>query len=208
MPKINTEVIKIKDRYVVEFVQDKDCVMDCNTIEDLSRYLDKDPHPEYRLVNALTINGSFILIWELQKEAETEPETTVKMKKIRKAEAEDIVVELKTLKDFEINDKLFQLAQAEESNNQIIVAKNKLHPEGDFIRLNKPIVLSYELRQEAIKDIKNPELLSLKADLDLEIEVKAVIKYIKWKFNITEEDITGKIKPDEHLPSARGIENS
>ncbi len=127
------------------------------------------------------------------------------------------MVELKTLKDIEINDRLFQLAQAEESNNQIIVARNKLHPEGDFIRLTKPIVISSELRQEAIRDIKalyqkrdytlkeaqkSPNSIGCCTNYPLcsmgggflvcsedKEQIEPIIKYIMWKFNITEEDL-------------------
>ena len=56
-------------------------------------------------------------------------------------------------------------------------------------KLRHPARIELQLRQEVIKDIENPELLSLMADLDFEVEIKAVMKYIKWKFNITSKDL-------------------
>ena len=39
----------------------------CNTVEDLARYLDSNPHPKYHLVSVNMNNGSYTLIWELTK---------------------------------------------------------------------------------------------------------------------------------------------
>jgi len=50
-------------RYIVEHHQFG--VSGCETVEDLTRYLEKNPHPEYRLVNCQWISGTYQLVWEL-----------------------------------------------------------------------------------------------------------------------------------------------
>ena len=44
------------------------CVSGCNTKEDLSRYLAKNPYPEYRLVSTNWMNGNWHLVFELKDE--------------------------------------------------------------------------------------------------------------------------------------------
>ena len=39
----------------------------CNTTEDLARYLDSDPHPEYHLVSCNWMNGIWHMVWELKE---------------------------------------------------------------------------------------------------------------------------------------------
>jgi hypothetical protein len=51
------------NRYIVEYHQFG--VRGCETVEDLTRYLEKNPHPEYRLVNCQWISGTYQLVWEL-----------------------------------------------------------------------------------------------------------------------------------------------
>lgn len=45
-----------------------ECVRGCNTTEDLARYLNADPHPEYRLVSTNWMNGTWHLVFELKEE--------------------------------------------------------------------------------------------------------------------------------------------
>ena len=52
-------------KYIVERGVPKS-VPNCNTVEELQRYLKKVPHFEYRLVSAQFINGNFVIIWELR----------------------------------------------------------------------------------------------------------------------------------------------
>ena len=41
-------------------------VSGANTVEDLKRYLDTDPHPDYRLANMSWLHsGSILMVWEL-----------------------------------------------------------------------------------------------------------------------------------------------
>ena len=54
-----------KMKYIVEH-DISGMVRGCETVEDIQRYLNTDPHPEHRLVS-LTFNyGGIILIWELK----------------------------------------------------------------------------------------------------------------------------------------------
>lgn len=54
-------------KYIVEYGVPGG-VIDCNTVEDLERYLIKVPHPIYRLVNTQFVHGNYIIIWELKNE--------------------------------------------------------------------------------------------------------------------------------------------
>ena len=54
-----------KKRYIVEYGTDIGGVAGCQTYQDLQRYLDTNPHPDYRLVS-FQHNGSFMLVWELK----------------------------------------------------------------------------------------------------------------------------------------------
>ena len=56
-----------KQKYIVE-KKIPDCIPNCNTVEDLQRYLDKVPHFEYRLVSCQFVNGNYIMVWELKDE--------------------------------------------------------------------------------------------------------------------------------------------
>jgi len=51
------------NRYIVEHHEFG--VRGCETVEDLTRHLEKNPHPEYRLVNCQWISGTYQLVWEL-----------------------------------------------------------------------------------------------------------------------------------------------
>lgn len=55
-----------KNRYICLYGIPK-CVKGSNTVEDLSRYLDTDPHPNYRLVSCNLINGNWHLVFELKE---------------------------------------------------------------------------------------------------------------------------------------------
>ena len=54
-----------KLKYIVENGV-PECVPNCNTVEDLQRYLNGVPHFEYRLVGAQSVNGNFVMVWELR----------------------------------------------------------------------------------------------------------------------------------------------
>lgn len=54
------------EKYLVEYGI-PGSVSGCNTIEDLRRYLDSDPHYEYNLVGVEHGSGSYTLIWELRE---------------------------------------------------------------------------------------------------------------------------------------------
>ena len=53
-----------KKRYIVEYGAGGG-VAGCQTVNDLERYLDKNPHPDYRLVS-FQHTGNFMLVWELK----------------------------------------------------------------------------------------------------------------------------------------------
>ena len=58
----------MKERYIVEHDLSnlvRHSAPNCNTVEDLSRYLDFDPHPDYHLVSVICNNNVYTLIWEL-----------------------------------------------------------------------------------------------------------------------------------------------
>jgi hypothetical protein len=50
-------------------------------------------------------------------------------------------------------------------------------------------VKTTELKAEAVKEINNLEELEYILGLMSEQEKRILIKYIKWKFNLTEEDL-------------------
>ena len=51
-------------RYIVEqYIQFG--VSGCETSDDLTRHLEKNPHPKYRLVSCQWISGTYQLVWEL-----------------------------------------------------------------------------------------------------------------------------------------------
>jgi hypothetical protein len=39
-------------------------VPNCNTVEDLNEYLNKNPFPAHRLASCMFVSGNFILVWE------------------------------------------------------------------------------------------------------------------------------------------------
>jgi len=41
-------------------------VPNCNTVQELQRYLDKIPHFEYRLAAVQFVHGNFVMVWELK----------------------------------------------------------------------------------------------------------------------------------------------
>jgi hypothetical protein len=51
-------------RYIVEHGLPK-TVSGCETVQDLTRYLETDPHPKYRLVNCQRISGTYQLVYQL-----------------------------------------------------------------------------------------------------------------------------------------------
>ena len=56
-----------KQKYIVENGV-PEAVPNCNTVEELSRYLNSMPHFQYRLVSAQFINGNFVMVWALRDE--------------------------------------------------------------------------------------------------------------------------------------------
>lgn len=46
-----------------------DTQLNIDTHDELRKYLDDDPYPEYRLVSVLKVIGGFLFIWELNREA-------------------------------------------------------------------------------------------------------------------------------------------
>lgn len=57
------QTMRLNPPYIVECGV-PDSVRNCNTVEDLERYLNTDPHTEYRLVSCQFVNGDFIMVWE------------------------------------------------------------------------------------------------------------------------------------------------
>ena len=90
---------------------------------------------------------------------------------------------LKTLKELEVDDRLFQKAMIE--SNLIPIRMNKSDIEGTFFELTKPFVMSSELRQEAIKWIKNFRTMKSTTQQDLEINQYSWMEF----FNIKEEEL-------------------
>ena len=51
-------------RFIVQYDLPK-TISGCETVNDLSRYLETNPYPEYRLVSFQWISGTYQLVWEL-----------------------------------------------------------------------------------------------------------------------------------------------
>ena len=102
---------------------------------------------------------------------------------------------LKTLKELEVDDRLFQKAMIE--SNLIPIRMNKSDIEGTFFELTKPFVMSSELRQEAIKWIKE-------MGFDMATSSDKYANYLQGKIdmlaefcNITKKDIELSAKTKE-----------
>ncbi len=114
------------------------------------------------------------------------------------------------------NDELIEDTKEQFKDDETITKKLKTLKEMSLPCKGSPLnyesfVSKRELRQEVIKWIKAFNLKNKKAIINLDgiewyngdNEINEVVYWIKHFFNITEEDITGKIKSDEHLPSGR-----
>ena len=54
-----------RPKYIVENGVPK-AVQNCNTIDELRKYLGAVPHFEYRLVSVQFVNGNYLMVWELR----------------------------------------------------------------------------------------------------------------------------------------------
>lgn len=95
--------------------------------------------------------------------------------------------ELKTLKDLSMN--LSKTNNTKLDLNEYCVST--------FNKSGR-LLFEFDVRKEVIKWIKEDLKFGWRIGMPM------LNRWMK-RFNITEEDITGRIKPDEHLPSARGI---
>ena len=71
-------------KYIVEYGIPGEVQGTSNTVQDLERYLDSDPHPEARLANLSWLNsGNILFVWET--DGKHERDRTILIEVVKKA---------------------------------------------------------------------------------------------------------------------------